>query len=105
MPGGAKIRRPVPRRSLPLIAALVATTIVVSAVLCVLAWRLIHQQHALDEQRARGQLERSADIVSARVSERLAAAGERLPIRSRHRARNLPWQNGAGARRSPTANP
>jgi signal transduction histidine kinase len=61
-----------------LIAALVTTTIVVSGVLGALAWRLIDQQHALDEQRARDQLERSADTISARVSERLAAAGERL---------------------------
>ncbi len=67
-----------PRRPLWLTAALVTTTIVVSGVLGALAWRLIDQQHALDEQRARDQLERSADTISARVSERLAAAGERL---------------------------
>ncbi|MBA2604148.1 MAG: hypothetical protein H0U94_11230 [Acidobacteria bacterium] len=67
-----------PRRPLPLLGALVTTTIIVSGVLCALAWRLIDQQQALDEQRARDQLERSAETISARVAERLAAAGERL---------------------------
>ena len=68
------------RRPLPLAAGLIATTVVVSGVLGWLVWRLIDQQHAIDEQRARDQLERSADAVSARIGERFAAAGEQLAM-------------------------
>ena len=54
------------------------TTAIVSAVLGWLVWRLLAQQHAIDQQRARDHLERSADAVSARIGERFADAGERL---------------------------
>jgi hypothetical protein len=42
-----------------LLAALVATTIVVTAALCWAGWRLLDQQRAIDEQRAREQLDSS----------------------------------------------
>jgi hypothetical protein len=52
---------PVFPRPLALIAALVTTTVIVSSVFGGLAWRLIGQEHAIDEQRVRDRLERSAD--------------------------------------------
>jgi signal transduction histidine kinase len=61
-----------------LLGALVATTIVVTVALCWAGWRLLDQQHAIDEQRAREQLESSADAIAAGVRGKVAEAGERL---------------------------
>jgi len=61
-----------------LLAALVATTIIVTAALGWAGWRLLDQQRAIDEQRAREQLEMSADAIASRVSGALAEAGEWL---------------------------
>lgn len=61
-----------------LLAALVTTTTVVTAALCWAGWRLLDQQRAIDEQRARQQLESAADAVAAGVRGKLAEAGERL---------------------------
>jgi signal transduction histidine kinase len=63
-----------------LLAALGATTIVVTAALCWAGWRLLDQQRAIDEQRAREQLESSADAIAAGVRGKLAEAGERLSV-------------------------
>jgi two-component system phosphate regulon sensor histidine kinase PhoR len=60
------------------LAALVATTIVVTAALGWAGWRLLDQQRAIDEQRVREQLEMSADAIASRVSGTLAEAGEWL---------------------------
>jgi len=66
-----------PPRSL--LAALVATTMVVVAVaLCWFGWRLLAQQRAIDQQRAREQLEIGADAMAAGIRGKLAEAGERL---------------------------
>ena len=61
-----------------LTTALVATTVVVTAALCWAGWRLLDQQRAIDDQRARAQLESGADAIAAAVRGRLAEAGERL---------------------------
>ena len=61
-----------------LLAALVSTTIVVTAALGWAGWRLLDQQRAIDEQRARDQAESVADAVAAGVRGKLAEAGERL---------------------------
>lgn len=61
-----------------LLAALAATTIVVTSALGWAGWRLLDQQRAIDEQRARAQLEISADAIAAGVRGKLAEAGERL---------------------------
>ncbi|MBI3490414.1 MAG: hypothetical protein HY047_01235 [Acidobacteria bacterium] len=55
-----------------------ATTIVVTAALGWAGWRLLDQQRAIDEQRAREQLESRADAIAAGVRGKLAEAGERL---------------------------
>lgn len=61
-----------------LLTALVATTVVVSATLTWFGWRLLEQQHALEQQRAREQLEASADALAGGIRGRLAEAGDRL---------------------------
>jgi signal transduction histidine kinase len=61
-----------------LLAALVSTTVVVTVALCWAGWRLLDQQRAIDEQRARQQLESGADAIAAEVRGKLAEAGERL---------------------------
>jgi signal transduction histidine kinase len=61
-----------------LLAALAATTIVVTLALCWAGWRLLDQQRSIDEQLARAQLESSADTIAAGVRGNLAEAGERL---------------------------
>jgi hypothetical protein len=61
-----------------LLAALVSTTVVVTAALGWAGWRLLDQQRKIDEQLARDQAERVADAVAAGIREQLAAAGERL---------------------------
>jgi len=67
-----------PRPGHSLLAALVATTAVVTASLCWAGWRLLDQQRSIDDQRAREQLESGADAIAAVVRGRLAEAGERL---------------------------
>jgi signal transduction histidine kinase len=67
-----------PRPGHSLLAALVATTAVVTASLCWAGWRLLDQQRAIDDQRAREQLENGADAIAAVVRGRLAEAGEGL---------------------------
>lgn len=52
--------------------------VVVTAALVWAGWRLLDQQRAIDEQRARGQAESAADAVAAGIRGRLAEAGERL---------------------------
>ncbi|MBI2186908.1 MAG: HAMP domain-containing histidine kinase [Acidobacteria bacterium] len=61
-----------------MLGALVATTIVVTVALCWAGWRLLDQQHAIDDQRAREQLESSADAIAAGIQGKVADAGERL---------------------------
>ena len=61
-----------------LLGALAATTIVVTAALGWAGWRLLDQQRAIDDQRARGQLEMSADAIASGISGTLAEAGEWL---------------------------
>jgi signal transduction histidine kinase len=68
----------VPYRPPPLITALLTTTAVVSGVLAWSGWRLLVQQRAIDEQRARGSVESAAEAIGARASGRLADAGDRL---------------------------
>jgi signal transduction histidine kinase len=65
-----------PTRSL--LAALVSTAVVVTAALGWAGWRLLDQQRAIDEQRARNQAESVADAVAAGIRGKLAEAGERL---------------------------
>lgn len=60
------------------LAALVVTTTVVTASLSWAGWRLFDQQRAIDEQRAREQLESTADAAASRISRRLAESGEWL---------------------------
>ena len=65
-----------PTRSL--LAALIVTTLVVTGALLWAGWRLLDQQHAIDEQSARGQADSAADAVAAGIRGKLAEAGERL---------------------------
>ena len=65
-----------PARSL--LAALISTTVVVTAALLWAGWRLLDQQQAIDEQTARGQADSAADAVAAGIRGKLAEAGERL---------------------------
>jgi signal transduction histidine kinase len=66
------------RRGHSLLAALVATTVVVTAALGWAASRLLDQQRAIDDQRAREQVESGADAITAQIRGTLAEAGERL---------------------------
>ncbi|MBI1874174.1 MAG: HAMP domain-containing histidine kinase [Acidobacteria bacterium] len=61
-----------------LLVALVATTVAVTAALSWAGWRLLGQQRAIDDQRAREQLETSADAIAAGVRGKLAEAAEHL---------------------------
>lgn len=61
-----------------LLTALTATTIVVTAALGWAGWRLLDQQRAVDDQRAREQLESGADAIAAQIQGRLAEAGDHL---------------------------
>ena len=61
-----------------LLAALVATTLVVTAALGWFGWRLLDQQRSIDEQRAREQLETGANAIAAGIRGKLAEAAERL---------------------------
>src|SRR5213594_2342331 len=61
-----------------LLAALVVTTVVVTAALGWAGWRLLDQQRAIDDQRARDQLESGVDAIAADVKGKLAEAGDRL---------------------------
>jgi hypothetical protein len=60
------------------LAALIVTTVIVTTALVWAGWRLLDQQQALDEQRARGQADSAADAVAAGIRGKLAEAGERL---------------------------
>ena len=51
---------------------------VVTVALCWFGWRLLVQQRAIDQQRAREQLEIGADAMAAGIRGKLAEAGERL---------------------------
>ena len=62
----------------PLLAALLATTAVVTAVLCWFAWILVNQERAIDDQRAREQTEGSAEAMAAGIRSTLAEAGDWL---------------------------
>ena len=61
-----------------LLAALLATTVVITAALGWAGWRLLNQQRAIDEQRAREQVEGAADASAADIRGKLAEAGDRL---------------------------
>ena len=65
-----------PTRSL--LAALVSTSVVVTMALGWAGWRLLDQQRAIDEQRARDRLEHAADALAAGFLGKLADTGERL---------------------------
>lgn len=82
-----------PPRSL--LAALVATTVVVTVALCWFEWRLLVQQRAIDQQRAREQLEIGADAVAAGIRGKLAEAGERLSGWLSNPASSAPAVDGA----------
>ena len=85
------------RPPLSLLAALVATTTIVTAALGWAGWRLLDQQRAIDEQRAREQLEMSADAIALRVSGALAEAGEWLSGWASSPASSPPVVDGAVA--------
>ena len=61
-----------------MIAALLATTVVVTGALCGFGWYLIDQQRGLDEHRVQQQLEAGADAAVARLRGKLAETGEHL---------------------------
>jgi len=61
-----------------LLVALVITTAAVTVALSWAAWRLIHQQRDIDEQRAQEQLGAAAESMAARIRGKLAETGERL---------------------------
>jgi signal transduction histidine kinase len=63
-----------------LLAALAATTVVVTAALCWAGWQLLDQQRAIDEQRARERLEATAEALASNITGRLAEAGEWLSV-------------------------
>ena len=65
-----------PPRSL--LAALAATTLVVTLAVSWAGWRLLDQQGAIDDQRAWEQIETSADALAADVRGNLAETGERI---------------------------
>lgn len=64
-----------PRR---LLGALLATTVVLSLVLCVCGWLLLRQQAEIEDRRARSALEGYADATAAAVRSRLADTGDQL---------------------------
>jgi two-component system phosphate regulon sensor histidine kinase PhoR len=68
----------VPQTHRALLAALVATTAVITVVMCGVGWLLLDQQGELDEQRARKQTEARADALAADIRGHLADAGDRL---------------------------
>jgi two-component system, OmpR family, phosphate regulon sensor histidine kinase PhoR len=80
-----------------LLAALLVTTIVVTVALGWAAWRLLDQQRAIDEQRAREQLEISADAIASRVGGALAEAGDWLSEWASSPASSPPLVDGAVA--------
>lgn len=61
-----------------MLAELIVTTLIVTTALVWAGWRLLDQQDALDEQRARGQADAAAEAVAAGIRGKLAEAGERL---------------------------
>ncbi len=63
-----------------LIAALVGTTAIITGALVWGGWRLLDQQRAIEEQRARDQLETAAGAIAAGITGTLADAGERLSV-------------------------
>jgi len=67
-----------PQTHRALLAALVATTVVITVVLCGVGWLLVNQQREIDEQHARTQMEDRADAIAADIRGRLADAGDRL---------------------------
>jgi len=68
----------VPQTHRALLAALVATTIVITVVMCGVGWLLLNQQREIDEQRARKQTGDQADALAADIRGHLADAGDRL---------------------------
>jgi signal transduction histidine kinase len=68
----------VSRRRPGLIAALLTTTLAITAVLGWLGWRLLDQERSLDQQRAGARIDSAADTIAARVAGRLAEVGEHL---------------------------
>jgi signal transduction histidine kinase len=58
--------------------ALLVTSVVTSAMLCWLGWKLLMQQRVIDRQQDRAQLDRAADALTAAVRGQLADAGDRL---------------------------
>jgi signal transduction histidine kinase len=63
-----------------LIAALVGTTAIITGALVWAGWRLLDQQRAIDDQRARERLESAADTLASGITGRLADAGDRLSV-------------------------
>jgi nitrogen-specific signal transduction histidine kinase len=68
----------VPNSTQSLLAGLFSTTVIVTAALGWSGWRLLDQQHLLDEQRTAVQIESTADVLAAGIRGKLAEAGERL---------------------------
>jgi hypothetical protein len=68
----------VPQTHRALLAALVATTIVITAVMCGVGWLLFTQQRQIDDQRARAQVDDRADALASDIRGHLADAGDRL---------------------------
>jgi len=54
------------------------TSVVTSAMLCWLGWKLLMQQRVIDRQQDRAQLDRAADALTAAVRGQLADAGDRM---------------------------
>ena len=78
-----------------LLGALAITTVVVTIALGWAGWRLLDQQRALDEQRARDRVESAADAVVAGVQGKLAEAAERLSGWVAAPSSSVPMINGA----------
>ena len=67
-----------PQTPRALLAALVTTTIVITAVLCGFGWLLLNQQREIDDRREAATVDGRAEAVAAAIRGRLADAGDRL---------------------------
>ncbi|BCS30843.1 hypothetical protein TBR22_A00430 [Luteitalea sp. TBR-22] len=70
-----------PLRQRSLAGGLLATSLIVSAVLLWSGWRLVTQQRELDARQARQAVEAAADALAADIREALAEQGDRLSAR------------------------
>jgi signal transduction histidine kinase len=82
-----------PRNSL--LAALVVTTALITAVLSWAGWRLLVQQRAIDQQRAADQLGATAERMAAEIRGKLAETSEQLSAATASAGTVLPGIGGA----------